>query len=83
MTAGCDALLVCKSEDEAARAHDALAREAEKSPAFRARCEEAWRRMSALRRRATSLAEDAPPASSDPWESVEREIDALRLIEDR
>ncbi len=55
VSAGCDALLVCSRADLADEAHEALVREAESSPAFRARCEEAAARGLAMRRR-------APPA---------------------
>jgi beta-N-acetylhexosaminidase len=48
--AGCDALLVCSVEDDQERALDALIREAERSSSFRARCEEASRRVLAARR---------------------------------
>lgn len=51
VAAGCDALLVCSREDLAEAAHAALVREAESSPAFRARCEEAHARFLAMRRR--------------------------------
>ena len=51
VTAGCDVLLVCSRADLAAEAHEALVREAERSPAFRARCEEAFARAIAMRRR--------------------------------
>jgi beta-N-acetylhexosaminidase len=51
MNAGCDALLVCHGENLAEEARGALVREAEASAAFRARCEEAYRRFSAMRRR--------------------------------
>ena len=50
--AGCDVLLVCSRADLAAQAHEALVREAEQSPTFRARCEEASARAIAMRRRA-------------------------------
>jgi beta-N-acetylhexosaminidase len=52
IAAGCDALLVCWSEEKQERAVDALVREAERSPAFRARCEQALARTMAARRRA-------------------------------
>jgi len=52
VAAGCDALLVCSREDLAGEVHGALVREAESSPAFRARCEEAFDRFVAMRRRA-------------------------------
>jgi beta-N-acetylhexosaminidase len=45
IAAGCDALLVCFSHEKQERALDALSREAERSPAFRARCEEARSRV--------------------------------------
>ncbi len=54
--AGCDVLLVCSNEELAERAHAALVREAEASPAFRARCEEAFARALRLRRRHPSRA---------------------------
>jgi beta-N-acetylhexosaminidase len=54
IAAGCDALLVCWSDEKQERAIEALAREAERSPAFRARCEEALGRMQEARRRATA-----------------------------
>ncbi len=49
IAAGCDALLVCWSEDKQDRAVDALEREAARSPAFRARCAEARARMARTR----------------------------------
>lgn len=49
--AGCDVVLVCSRADDADAVHEALVREAERSPAFRARCEEAWGRAIAMRRR--------------------------------
>ncbi|HEY8073321.1 MAG TPA: beta-N-acetylhexosaminidase [Labilithrix sp.] len=51
VSAGCDMLLVCSRPDLAEEAHAALVREAESSPAFRARCEEAAARGLAMRRR--------------------------------
>lgn len=51
IAAGCDALLVCWSGDKQDRAAESLAREAERSPAFRARCGEALRRVRAARAR--------------------------------
>ncbi len=51
VTAGVDALLVCHGEDVATAAHEALVKEAESSPAFRARCEEARSRFVAMRKR--------------------------------
>ena len=49
--AGCDVLLVCSRADLADAAHEALVRTAEKSPAFRVRCEEASERALVMRRR--------------------------------
>lgn len=49
ITAGCDAVLVCSKEDMAEEVHAALVREAEASPAFRARCEQAHARVTTMR----------------------------------
>lgn len=49
IAAGCDLLLVCSDEDAQDRAYAALARERERSPAFRERLAEAARRSRALR----------------------------------
>ena len=54
IAAGCDVLLVCWSDEKQERAIEALAREAERSPVFRARCEEASRRAREARARATA-----------------------------
>lgn len=63
--AGCDALLVCKDEDAQLAAAEALDRRAERDPVFRARCDEAAARLTALRRafppRAPRLPAPAPP----------------------
>ncbi len=76
ISAGCDALLVCKSEELADRAHAALVREIEASAAFRARCVEAASRVAALRWRAVELAQLPVPPSSDPlWDAVQRALD--------
>ncbi len=48
--AGCDAILVCSRHDWQEQAHNALVREARRSTAFRARCEEAVERTLAVRR---------------------------------
>ncbi len=56
VAAGCDALLVCWSDDKQERAVEALVREADASPAFRARCEEACARGLEARRRSTRSA---------------------------
>ena len=50
IAAGCDALLICWSEEKQERALGALVREAETSPAFRRRCDEANARCLAARR---------------------------------
>jgi beta-N-acetylhexosaminidase len=54
IAAGCDALLVCWSDDKQEHAIDALAREAERSPAFRVRCDQALERMREARARITA-----------------------------
>ncbi|MDP9000505.1 MAG: beta-N-acetylhexosaminidase [Myxococcota bacterium] len=51
IAAGCDALLVCSTDDKQERAVQALTREAHVSPAFRARCELALGRLRDARRR--------------------------------
>ncbi len=51
ISAGCDLLLVCSDEALQTRAHEALVRRAENDAAFRERCEEAFARGLALRRR--------------------------------
>jgi beta-N-acetylhexosaminidase len=48
--AGCDALLICKSEDAQDRAHEALVKQAEKDRRFRDRCVEAATRVLRVRR---------------------------------
>jgi beta-N-acetylhexosaminidase len=59
VAAGCDALLICWSEEKQERALGALVREAEASPAFRRRCEEANGRCLAARRLARGRPLDA------------------------
>jgi len=54
VSAGCDALLVCWSDSLQERAVDALEREAARSPAFKARCEQARARLAAARKRITA-----------------------------
>ena len=54
VVAGCDALLVCWSDEKQELAVEALAREAEQSAAFRERCVEAHGRVMASRRRVTA-----------------------------
>ncbi len=54
IAAGCDALLVCHSLEAQEDAVEALTAEAERSPAFRARCQRAIARLGAARRRATA-----------------------------
>jgi beta-N-acetylhexosaminidase len=59
IAAGCDALLVCWSDDKQERALEALIREAEASPVFRQRCEQARARGLETRRRSTARPLDA------------------------
>ena len=54
VAAGCDALLICWSDDKQERAVEALVREADASPAFRERCEDACARGLGVRRRSTA-----------------------------
>jgi beta-N-acetylhexosaminidase len=67
--AGCDVLLVCSRADLVHSAHEALVHEAEKSPAFKARCEEAFARAIAMRRR-------VPPAPTANEEELARVFEA-------
>lgn len=69
VTAGCDVLLVCSRADLAAEAHEALVREADKSPAFKTRCEEAWARAMAMRTR-------VPPAPRTDEAALARVFEA-------
>ncbi len=48
--AGCDALLICKDEDQQERAHEALVKKAEKDKRFKDRCVEAATRCLRIRR---------------------------------
>ena len=73
VTAGCDVLLVCSRADLAAEAHEALVHEAEKSPAFKARCEEAFDRALAMRKR-------VPPAPLTSEEALARVFEASNPV---
>ena len=65
IAAGCDVLLICREEALQMRAHEALVRECEKSPAFLDRCREAVRRtMNARRRRPPAPADEAKLADT-------------------
>ncbi len=63
--AGCDALLICEHEELAVRAHAALIRECESSPAFKARAQQAVSRSLALRE-----ARRPTPVTADLFESA-------------
>ncbi len=65
VAAGCDALLVCWSDDKQERVVEALVREAEASPAFRQRCEQACARGLEARRRTK-----ARPLEAESWARV-------------
>lgn len=80
VAAGCDAVLVCSREDLAEEAHAALVREAERSPAFRARCEEASERVLHMRRRVPPVPVDAAmlPAVFERTSPIAKEL-ATRL----
>jgi beta-N-acetylhexosaminidase len=54
IAAGCDLALVCHDFEAQERAYASLVREAERSSAFRARCEEAAARVRRMRARATA-----------------------------
>ncbi len=80
VAAGCDAVLVCSREDLAEEAHEALVREAERSPAFRSRCEEANGRVLAMRRGVPPRPVDEAklPAIFESSQPIAREL-ATRL----
>jgi beta-N-acetylhexosaminidase len=65
VSAGCDALLVCWSEEKQDRVVEALVREATVSPAFRGRCEEACARTLEARRKSR-----AKPLDDDAWPMI-------------
>jgi beta-N-acetylhexosaminidase len=72
--AGCDMLLVCSSEERQEQAIAALVREAEASPAFKARCEEAFARGLAMRKR-------RPPRPVDSAAEVDRVLESHRALQ--
>jgi beta-N-acetylhexosaminidase len=83
VAAGCDALLICFSDEKQEQALDALVREAERSPTFRARCEQALRRTIAARRRASPGAPDDESVArvlAGPMSRQAREDIARRLV---
>jgi beta-N-acetylhexosaminidase len=71
VAAGCDAVLVCGTYDKQEAAVDALIGEAERSAAFRARCQQALARVLEARGRATArpLGDEAIGALLDAAES--------------
>ena len=77
--AGCDALLVCRSEELQERAVAALARRATDDPAFEARAREAHERFVAMRRRAPPRPV-ATRADFDAASAMAREV-AVRLAD--
>jgi beta-N-acetylhexosaminidase len=82
--AGCDALLVCSDEALQARAHEALVKQAEKEPRFRARCVEAAERGLRVRRlvRPLPLPPDSALAALDAAvpAGLVRELEATREL---
>ncbi len=77
VAAGCDVLLVCGSDENQERAVDALVREAERSPAFRARCDEALVRVRDARRRTA-----AKPLEDDALDAVFGGVDSRAVAEE-
>ena len=77
--AGCDVLLICKSEERQAVAHEALVHEAESNQQFLQQCKRAAYRCRALRKRrclqTTTNPNDINWAAS---EALQERIDALR-----
>jgi beta-N-acetylhexosaminidase len=80
IAAGCDVALICHHFDVQERVFDALVRQAERSPSFRARCLEASDRVMRARRRATArpLDDDAVRAAVGGAASraIQAELDA-------
>jgi beta-N-acetylhexosaminidase len=72
--AGCDAVLVCHRFEDQERALEALVREAEGSLAFRARCEQACRRVVLARSRVTARPLDDEAVSRILGEAASRAV---------
>jgi beta-N-acetylhexosaminidase len=81
IAAGCDALLVCKSEEWQDRAHEALVRRAERDAGFRARCVEAAFRGLRARRAAPPQPVTDPAALAAALGSEEARAVAEALAE--
>jgi beta-N-acetylhexosaminidase len=81
--AGCDALLVCSDEALQGRAHEALVKQAETEPRFRARCEQAAERSLRIRRlvRPSPLPRDAALAAVGSAASADLESEIARTVE--
>jgi len=75
IAAGCDLVLVCKDEEFADRAFEALVKEIEKSAAFRERANEAAARSRELAQKAAER-EAAPPMPGPSLAEVVGEIEA-------
>jgi beta-N-acetylhexosaminidase len=75
--AGCDVLLICKSESWQIEAHDGLVREAEKDAWFRQRCERAAGRCRALRARRPIVPGSPFSLESDRVGTLQRRLDAV------
>lgn len=69
--AGCDVLLICRSERWQAEAHTALVREAERDSTFRQRCEQSAQRCRALRARRPARPAGEPAAVQATFQSAE------------
>lgn len=72
--AGCDALLICRSEDLQERALEALVKRAEKDKAFEKRCTDAFRRSVNARKRRV-------PAPTKDRDAFDRIMAASKQIE--
>jgi beta-N-acetylhexosaminidase len=81
--AGCDALLVCSDETLQGRAHEALVKQAEREPRFRARCEQAAERGLRIRRlvRPSPLPRDVALAALRSAASTDLESEIARTVE--
>lgn len=81
--AGCDLLLICKDEDSADRAHEALTREIEGSAAFRERAVQAATRVARMRAVAAERAQRGATVGrslSDILETIEDAIGRSTVV---
>jgi beta-N-acetylhexosaminidase len=74
LRAGADMYLVCQKEENAARAWEAVVREAERDPKFARRLTAASRRVLAFKKRARALRRPSPAPRTELVERLTREL---------